>query len=94
MPATVEFSDLAAPGGTAGVKTLVDVVAESNVELVEGATPGTEFLRLTAVQLLEQTIAAGGSPERIEEWQALLDTPGQWFGTWAQVAAWGRRPAR
>jgi len=73
---------------------LVDVVAESNVELVEGATPGTEFLRLTAVQLLEQTIAAGGSPERIEEWQALLDTPGQWFGTWAQVAAWGRRPAR
>jgi GTP-binding protein YchF len=27
VPATVEFSDLAAPGGSAGVKTLVDVIA-------------------------------------------------------------------
>src|SRR5881296_4465809 len=32
VPATVEFSDLAAPGGTAGVKTLVDVVAYKNAD--------------------------------------------------------------
>src|SRR5437762_13381563 len=32
VPATVEFSDLAAPGGTAGVKTLVDVAAYRNAD--------------------------------------------------------------
>ena len=72
---------------------LVDVVAESRVALVEGATPGTEFLRLTAIQLREQAVAAGSSADQIDEWQAMLDTPGEWFGTWANVAAWGRRPA-
>ena len=72
---------------------LVEVAAESRVALVEGATPGTDFLRLTAVQLREQAMAAGTSADEIDEWQALLDTPGEWFGTWANVAAWGRRPA-
>src|SRR5437867_4908903 len=32
VPATVEFSDLAAPGGTGGAKTLVDVVAYKNAD--------------------------------------------------------------
>src|SRR5262249_37549668 len=31
-PATVEFSDLAAPGGTGGMKTLVDVAAYKNAD--------------------------------------------------------------
>ena len=70
---------------------LVDVKGESGVALVEGATPATEFLRLTAVQLKEQTVTAGASAEEIDQWQALLETPGQWFGSWAGVAAWGRR---
>jgi 2-polyprenyl-3-methyl-5-hydroxy-6-metoxy-1,4-benzoquinol methylase len=71
---------------------LAEVGAESRVALVEGATTGTEFLRLTAIQLKEQAIAAGSSADDIDEWQALLSTPGEWFGTWANVAAWGRRP--
>jgi len=71
---------------------LGDVGAESRVALVEGATPGTEFLRLTAIQLRDQAIAAGTSADEIDEWQAQLNTPGEWFGTWATVAAWGRRP--
>jgi 2-polyprenyl-3-methyl-5-hydroxy-6-metoxy-1,4-benzoquinol methylase len=71
---------------------LVDVHGESNVALVEGGTPGTEFLRLTAIQLREQAVAAGTTVEQIDEWQMLLETPGEWFGTWAHVAAWGRRP--
>src|SRR5688572_171342 len=32
VPATVEFSDYAAPGGTAGVQSLVDVVAYKNAD--------------------------------------------------------------
>jgi GTP-binding protein YchF len=32
VPATVEFSDLAAPGGTAGAQTLVDVAAYKNAD--------------------------------------------------------------
>src|SRR6266404_2179954 len=32
VPATVEFSDLAAPGGTGGAKALVDVVAYKNAD--------------------------------------------------------------
>ena len=32
VPATIEFSDLAAPGGTGGAKTLVDVVAYRNAD--------------------------------------------------------------
>jgi GTP-binding protein YchF len=32
VPATVEFSDLAAPGGTGGAKTLVDVAAYKNAD--------------------------------------------------------------
>jgi len=32
VPATVEFSDLAAPGGSAGAKALVDVVAYKNAD--------------------------------------------------------------
>jgi GTP-binding protein YchF len=32
VPATVEFTDLAAPGGTAGAKTLVDVAAYKNAD--------------------------------------------------------------
>jgi len=32
VPATVEFSDLAAPGGTSGAKALVDVVAYKNAD--------------------------------------------------------------
>src|SRR6266480_301225 len=32
VPATVEFSDLAAPGGTGGAQALVDVVAYKNAD--------------------------------------------------------------
>jgi ribosome-binding ATPase YchF (GTP1/OBG family) len=32
VPATVEFTDLAAPGGTGGVKALVDVAAYKNAD--------------------------------------------------------------
>ena len=32
VPATVEFTDLAAPGGTGGAKALVDVAAYKNAD--------------------------------------------------------------
>jgi SAM-dependent methyltransferase len=71
---------------------LHDVGIECEVPLVEGGSPGAECLRLTGIQLRDQAIAAGATPEQLDEWDALLRTPGQWFPAWAMVAAWGRRP--
>jgi SAM-dependent methyltransferase len=70
---------------------LHDLGAEAEVPLVEGASAGAEFFRLTGVQVRERLLAAGGTEERLGEWSALLRTRGLWFAAWAVVAAWGRR---
>jgi len=71
---------------------LADIGAESETALIQGGSSTTEFFKLTAVQLREMAIAAGATSEQLDEWSALLDTPGQWFPSIAMVAAWGRRP--
>lgn len=70
---------------------LADVGAESEVPILQGASPTAEFLRLTALQLRDLAVAAGATPEQLDEWDGLLDTPSQWFPGLAMVAAWGRR---
>lgn len=70
---------------------LQDIGAESEVPLIQGGSPTTEFFRLTALQLRDFTIAAGATAEQLDEWNTLLDTPTQWFPGYAVVAAWGRR---
>src|SRR5579862_3155799 len=42
VPATVEFSDMAAPGGTGGAKTLVDVAAYKNADALVHVVRGFE----------------------------------------------------
>jgi SAM-dependent methyltransferase len=70
---------------------LADIGAESEVPLIQGGSPLTEVFRLTALQLRERTIAAGVTADQLDEWNALLATPDQWFPGYAVVAAWGRR---
>jgi SAM-dependent methyltransferase len=70
---------------------LDDIGAESEVPLAEGASPGAEFLRLSTLQLHDLAVAAGVTPDQLDEWDALLTTPGRWFPGLAMVAAWGRR---
>ena len=70
---------------------LQDVGAESEVPLIQGGSPTTDFFRLTALQLQELMIEAGATAEQFDEWNRLLDTPTQWFPGYAVVAAWGRR---
>jgi SAM-dependent methyltransferase len=70
---------------------LQDIGAESEMPLVEGGSPATEFFRLTALQARELAIAAGATAEQLDQWDSLLDTPAQWFPGFAMVAAWGRR---
>jgi 2-polyprenyl-3-methyl-5-hydroxy-6-metoxy-1,4-benzoquinol methylase len=68
------------------------IEADSTVALFEGGSPDAEFLRLTLVQLRQLVLAAGTTPDRLDQWDALLTEPGQWFPGFAVVAAWGRRP--
>lgn len=70
---------------------LHDLGAEAEVPLVEGASPGAEFVRLTAVQVRERALAAGATEHQLGEWSALLRTRGRWLAVWPVVAAWGRR---
>jgi SAM-dependent methyltransferase len=70
---------------------LQDIGAESEVPLIQGGSPATDFFRLTALQLRELMIAAGAVAEQLDEWNRLLDKPSEWFPGYAVVAAWGRR---
>jgi SAM-dependent methyltransferase len=70
---------------------LRDIGAESEVPLIQGGSPATDFFRLTALQLRDLMIAEGATAEQFDEWDTLLDTPTQWFPGYAVVAAWGRR---
>lgn len=71
---------------------LEGIGADSAVALCEGGSPGAEFLRLTILQLREFVLAAGATAEELDQWDAVLSTPGRWFPGIAMVAAWGRRP--
>lgn len=70
---------------------LRDIAAESQTPMLEGGSPTTEFLRLTALGVREPMLASGTSPEQLEEWNDLLDTPAHWFPSFTLMAAWGRR---
>ncbi|MCA1844995.1 MAG: methyltransferase domain-containing protein [Actinobacteria bacterium] len=70
---------------------LSDIGAESEVPLIQGGSPTTEFFKLTALQLQGQMVAAGATAGQFDEWSSLLDTPTEWFPCFAVVAAWGRR---
>ncbi|MCA1841636.1 MAG: hypothetical protein LC792_00335, partial [Actinobacteria bacterium] len=65
--------------------------AESEVPFVEGGSPGTDYFRLTALQLRDRVIAAGATTEQLDQWNNALDNPTKWFPSYALVAAWGRR---
>ncbi|MGQ0466309.1 MAG: class I SAM-dependent methyltransferase [Sporichthyaceae bacterium] len=65
---------------------LRDIGAESQTPILEGGSPSTEFLRLTAALL-----ASGTDPDRLDEWSASLDAPAHWFPSLTLMAAWGRR---
>jgi len=70
---------------------LSDIGAESEVPLIQGGSPTTDFFRLTALQLQPLMIEAGATAEQFDEWHRLLETPTKWFPGYAVVAAWGRR---
>jgi SAM-dependent methyltransferase len=70
---------------------LHDIRAESEVPLIAGGSPRTDYFRLTALQLQDQVIAAGATPEQLDKWNNALDNPAQWFPSYGLVAAWGRR---
>lgn len=59
--------------------------------IFEGASPSAQLLQLSVIQARELTVAAGATPDQLDEWHALLDQPGRWFPSFAMVAAWGRR---
>ncbi|MGH9010660.1 MAG: class I SAM-dependent methyltransferase [Acidimicrobiia bacterium] len=65
--------------------------AESEVPFIGGGSPATEYFRLTALQLRDMVLAAGASAEQLDQWNAALDNPAQWFPSYGLVAAWGRR---
>ena len=70
---------------------LRDIGAESETPILEGGSPTTEFLRLTALQARELMIASGATDEQIDQWNEFLDIPAHWFPSFDLVAAWGRR---
>ena len=70
---------------------LHDIGAESDVPLIAGGSPRTDYFRLTALQLQDRVVAAGTTSEQLDQWNNALDNPAQWFPSYGLVAAWGRR---
>ena len=71
---------------------LTNVGAETEVPLSAGGSPGAELIQLTGRQIRAEMLAAGATAAELDEWDAALDRPTEWFCGCALVAAWGRRP--
>ena len=71
---------------------LRNIAAESELPFVAGGSPGTDFFRLTALQIRDLMLGTGITADQFDEWDDLLDTGARWFPSIALVAAWGRRP--
>jgi SAM-dependent methyltransferase len=73
---------------------LVNISAVAEAPLVEGGTPGLEWLRMTFDQMMNHGLAfkvpGGGS---YEEWRRLTNDSGQWLVGVPIVAARGQFPA-
>jgi hypothetical protein len=70
---------------------LQDIWADCQVPLFEGGSVQAEFWRLTVAQVRELIVAEGISPQRIDEWDRRLASPGRWFPGAAIFVACGRR---
>jgi 2-polyprenyl-3-methyl-5-hydroxy-6-metoxy-1,4-benzoquinol methylase len=75
-----------------GALGLVDVDAESQVQMFRGGSHPAEFWRLTWLQARERAVAIGAPVEDLDRGRALLADPGRWFHGPATVAASGWRP--
>jgi hypothetical protein len=75
-----------------GALGLVDVDAESHVQMFRGGSHPAEFWRLTWLQARERAVAIGAPVEDLDRGRVLLADPGRWFHGPATVAAWGWRP--
>ncbi|MGQ0464327.1 MAG: methyltransferase [Sporichthyaceae bacterium] len=71
---------------------LVAVGAETEVPLSAGGSVGAELIQLSQRQIRAELLAAGATARDLDEWDAVLDRPGEWFCGCALLAAWGRRP--
>jgi SAM-dependent methyltransferase len=69
---------------------LADVAAESEVPLIQGGSPTTEFFRLSALAIGELGPSGGVGAHELDRWDRLLEEPDRWFPGYPMVAAWGR----
>jgi SAM-dependent methyltransferase len=73
---------------------LVDIGTDVNVTLTPGGSPTTELWRLSTEQIRPRLVAAGLlTHEQMDEIDAPMRDPTQWFYGPAMVAVWGRRPS-
>jgi hypothetical protein len=72
---------------------LLDVKAESEVQIFEGGSAWAELLRLSVRQAWDAGFTGGATEDEVEAWDTELSRSGQWFHGFGLVAAWGRRAA-
>lgn len=72
---------------------LVNISAVAEAPIIEGGSPGLEWLRITFDQMMAHGLALELSGEGdYEKWQRLTDDPDKWLVGAPLVAARGRRP--
>ena len=71
---------------------LVDVEADAEIPMFRGGSPLARMWNLTWVQIHEQLVEVGVSPEVIAAAQAELEDEQRWFCAPPIVRAWGRAP--
>jgi SAM-dependent methyltransferase len=71
---------------------LVDVEADAEIPMFRGGSPLARMWNLTWVQIHEQLVKHGVSPEVIAAAQAELEDERRWFCAPPIVRAWGRAP--
>ena len=71
---------------------LLDVEADAEIPMFRGGSPLARMWNLTWVQIQEQLVKLGMSPEVIAAAQAELEDEQRWFCAPPTVRAWGRAP--
>lgn len=71
---------------------LVDVEADAEIPMFRGGSPLARMWNLTWVQIHDQLVKLGLSPEVIAAAQAELEDEQRWFCAPPTVRAWGRAP--